>query len=449
MARVNYELVDTKSYRQLRADTVTIASADPFTGEDKVVESVIRMLRLELEPSERKSLELHGTQAADAYDLYLEGRGYLQNYDKVENLQSALTAFQGALAIDPNYALAYTGLGQTYWQKYQESKDPQWVKPAREACERGLALDGRLSSAHVCLGTIASGTGEYQKAVTEFAKAGETEPTGDDAYRGLAEAYQNLGNLAEAEKTYRRAIALRPHYWAPYNWLGVYYFHLARFADAAGMFNQVVTLVPDSFRGYSNLGAALNGEGHYAEAIAALQRSIAIRPTDSGYTNLGTGYFFLRQYDDAAAAFEQAVRLKEHDYLLWWNLGEGYYWNPAKRSQARAAYQRAVELGQERLKVNPKETGTIGIVAVCKAMLGEQISAIQYARQGLRLAPNDPEMLFDAAQVYNQLGDVNSTLQGLAKALAAGYSPTIVRDSPSFDALRSNPSFQELLRPKT
>jgi tetratricopeptide (TPR) repeat protein/TolB-like protein len=448
MARVNYELVDTKSYRQLRADTITIAATDPFTGEDRVVEGVIRMLQLELEPSERKNLELHGTRAADAYDLYLEGRGYLQDYDKVENLQSALTAFQGALGVDPNYALAYTGLGQTYWLKYQESKDPQWVQPAREACEHGLVLDRKLSSAHVCLGTIASGTGQYQKAVTEFAMAGETEPTGDDAYRGLGDAYQNLGNLAEAEKTYRRAIALRPHYWAPYHWLGVFYFHQARFADAAGMFNQVVALVPDSFRGYSNLGAALNGEGHYREALAAIQRSIAIRPTDSGYTNLGTSYFFLRQYDDAASALEQAVKLKEHDYVLWWNLGEGYYWNPAKRAQASDAYRRAAELGLERLNVNPKETATLGIVAVCKVMLGEKSSAIRYLRQGLRLAPNDPEMLFYAALVHNQLGELNLTLQSLAKALAADYSPTIVQDSPNFDPLHSNPRFQELLRPK-
>jgi Flp pilus assembly protein TadD len=99
--------------------------------------------------------------------------------------------------------------------------------------------------------------------------AGETEPTTDDAYRGLGEAYQNLGNLAEAEKTYRRAIALRPNYWAPYNWMGVFYFHEARFADAAAMFNKVTALVPDSFRGYSNLGAALNGEGRYRDAIEA------------------------------------------------------------------------------------------------------------------------------------------------------------------------------------
>ena len=76
-----------------------------------------------------------------AYDFYLQGRGYLQDYDKTENLDSAITVFQRAIALDPNYALAYAGLGETYWQKYLASKDPRWVQPARHACERALNPD--------------------------------------------------------------------------------------------------------------------------------------------------------------------------------------------------------------------------------------------------------------------------------------------------------------------
>jgi tetratricopeptide (TPR) repeat protein len=264
----------------------------------------------------------------------------------------------------------------------------------------------------------------------------------------LGEAYQNLGDLVEAEKTYRRAIALRPHYWAPYNWLGVFYFQQARFAEAVAMFNQVVALVPDSFRGYSNLGAALNGEGHYREAIDAIQHSIAIRPTDSAYTNLGNAYFFLRQYHEAVLAQQQAVKLKEADYLLWYNLGEAYFWDPGERAQAPASYRKAISLAQERLRINAKDLGALGVVAICHAMLGEKSSAMGYLRQGLHSAPSDPDMLFNAALVYNQFGEANLTLKWLAKALAAGYSPTIVRDTPNFDPLRSNFRFQELLRAK-
>ncbi len=89
----------------------------------------------------------------------------------------------------------------------------------------------------------------------------------------------------EAEKTYRRAIELRPHYWAGYSWLGRFYYHQARYAEAASMFSQVVALAPDSIRGYYDLGATYYySQGRYADAIGMLQHSIAIRPTADGYT---------------------------------------------------------------------------------------------------------------------------------------------------------------------
>jgi serine/threonine-protein kinase len=446
MTRVTCELVDTRSHRQLRADTLTIAATDPFAGEDQVVESVLRMLQLELQPAERQTLGAHGTHVADAYDLYLQGRGYLQNYDKVENLQNAITAFQRALATDPNYALAYTGLGQAYWLTYRENKQLQWLSPARDACERALGLDRRLGPAHACLGTLDSASGQYEKAVTEFGRALEAEPTNDDAYRGLAEAYERMGDLAQAEKTYQRAIDLRPHYWVGYSWMGAFYFHQSRFGDAAAMFNQVVALVPDNIRGYYNLGAALNGQGRYNEAIAAIQHSIDIQPSATAYTNLGNAHFYLRQYDDAIGAYEQAIKLKEADYVKWWNLGEGYFWSSAKRPQAPAAYRQAISLASESLQINPKDSDALGVLAICHAMVGEKAAALKYLREGLRLAPRDSEMLFKAALVYNQFGDTSEALKWLGSALGAGYSPTIARDTASFDRLRSSTQFQALLQ---
>jgi len=448
MSRVTYELVDTKTRRQLHADTITIAAANPFAGEDQVTESVLQMLELELQPVERQNLAKHETQVADAYDLYLQGRGYLEDYDKVENLQNAITAFQRALETDPTYALAYTGLGEAYWQRYRESQEVQWVKPAQEACTRALALDTRLAPAHVCMGMVASGTGQYQKAVTEFGRALELEPTRDDAYRGLAEAYKHLGDLPQAEATYRRAIELRPHYWAGYSWLGAFYYENDRFSDAEAMFNQVIALVPESIRGYYNLGATLNSEGRYHEAIPLLQRSIAIRPTSNAYTNLGNSYFYLRQYEEAVRAYEQATMLKQGDYLLWWNLGEGYFRNPRTQTEASRAYHTAISLALDRLTVNPKDSAAIGVLAICYAMVGEQRSATKYLKQGLQLDPSDGEMRFMAALVYNQLGNVNEALTWLEKAVSLGYSRTIIRDTPNFDPLRSNPRFQELLQAK-
>ncbi len=444
--RVNYSLVDTRSHRQLAADSITAAVGDPFAVQDQVVNGALRMLDVVARPPELQSLDAHGTQVPAAYNSYLQGRGYLQNYDKAENLDSAIAAFERALSLDSNYALAYAGLGQAHWEKYQVGHDAESVGAARQACQRALTLNEQLAAAHVCMGQLDSGTGEYEKAVKEFERALAIEPTNDDAYRSLADAYESLGQPAKAEETCQRAIDLRPQYWAGYNWLGTFYYRDARYADAASMFSQVVALAPNSFRGYSNLGAVYYYQGRYADAIAMLQHSIAIRPSADAYSNLGNAQFYLRQYDASVTAYEKAVQLNQNNYILWWNLADGYYWDPATRTQADQAYRKTISLAHEALRINPRDASALGVVAYCHAMLGEKKPALDYLQQGLKLAPQDSEMRFKAALIYNQFGDTAQTLAWLSKALAGGFSATIVRDTPNFDLLRSNPRFEALFK---
>jgi serine/threonine-protein kinase len=446
LVRVNYSLVDTRSHRQLAADSITAAMGDPFAVQDQVVNGALRMLDVVARPPEIQSLDAHGTQVPAAYNSYLQGRGYLQNYDKPENLNSAVAAFQKAVTLDPNYALAYAGLGQAHWEKYQAGHDPKLVDSARQACQHALALNEQLAAAHVCMGRLESGTGEYEKAVKEFERALAIEPTNDDAYRSLADTYESLGQPAKAEETCRRAIDLRPQYWAGYNWLGTFYYRDARYADAASMFSQVVALAPDSFRGYSNLGTVYYYQGRYADAIAMLQHSIAIRPSAEAFSNLASAHFYLRQYDAAVTAYEKAVQLSQNNYIPWWNLADGYYWDPGKRAQADQAYRKTISLAREALRVNPRDAYALGVVAYCHAMLGERKPALDYLQEGLKLAPQDSEMRFKAALIYNQFGDTAQTLAWLSKALAGGFSATIVRDTPNFDILRSNPRFEALFK---
>ena len=443
--RINYSLVDTRTHRQVKADSITATVSDPFALQDQVVNGALRMLEVVAQPPELASLETHGTKVPDAYDFYLQGRGYLQDYDKPENLDSAVSVLERAIALDPSYSLAYAGLGQAYWQKYVASKDQRWIDAARQACERGLNSDAQLAAAHVCLGQLDSETGEYEKAVGEFTQAVQSDPTSDDAYRGLALAYERLGKTEDAERTFRRAIEIRPQYWAGYNYLGVFYYRQARYPGAVSMFSQVVALAPDSMRGYSNLGMAYYYEGRYAEAIEAVRKSIAIRPTQGAYTNLGSAYFYLRRYDEATKAFEEAVRLSPKDYILWWNLADGYYWAPGRRAQATEAYQHATSFAREALRINPRNFDALGVLAYCSAMLGEQQQALYYLHEGLRATPDDSETRFKAALIYTQFGDATQGIEWLKKALNAGFSPTIVRDTPNLDALRPDPRFQELI----
>lgn len=446
LLRINYDLVDPRTHRQLRGESFDLPASNPFVVQDRVVNGAVQMLELEVPPAERQVLDSHGTQIPAAETLYLQGRGYLQNYDRPENNDSAIQVFQQALKLDPNYALAYAGLGDAYWKKYADDKDPRWVQSSRESCEKAVSLDPNLAAAHECLGTLYSGRGQYDDAVTEFGSALKTEPTNDDAIRGLARTYEHLGKLSEAEKTYQRAIDLRPQYWAGYNWLGAFYANHTRYGDAAKMFSKVISLAPDSFRGYYNLAAVNVALGQYAEAIANLNHSISIRPSSTAYTNLGMAYFCLRRFDEAAQSFEQAVKLNDKFYDGWWDLGDAYSFVPAKSGLAKGAYAKCVSLANEAVNVDAKDFLAFSTRGICQAMLGDRAAAFADLLRADTIAPGDPEVSFDTAVVYNHFGETDQALQWLGKAVSAGYSPSIARDYPFFDKMRSDPRFQKIFK---
>jgi tetratricopeptide (TPR) repeat protein/TolB-like protein len=443
--RVVYSLVDTASRQQLRAETVTADASDPFLVEDKTVEGLLRMLEVETKDEERESLAARGTTVRGAYELYLRGRGLLEKED-AESVEAAIDLFNRALALDSKYAPGYAGLGESFWRKYEFSKQRDWVSGARQACDRAVALDPKLAAGHLCLGTLANGTGKYQQAVSEFQNALRDEPTSDAAYLGLAQAYQRLNRLSEAEETYKQAIRLRPHYWAGYRWLGELYINEARYSEAAEQFEEAIAIAPENARAITRLGVIYLYLGRYPDAIAAFQKAIVVRPTVQAYSNLGTAYLNLRHFDKAIPAFEQAVLLDSLNYIPVSNLARAYYWSGSQRHRAPAVYQRAIELAQEQLKVNPNDGDAHILLAQDFAMLGDHRRAFAHLKRGLALRPNDPEFLMIAAVVHNQLGDKKSALDWLQRAVTRGYSPAEIRNAVELENLHRNQKFEQLVR---
>lgn len=440
--RVVYQLVDAQDQRVLRADTITADASDPFALEDRVVGSGIRSLNLELDQQEKAALASRGTSQPMAYDFYLRGRGYLQEYQKPESIESAIAVFQHALERDPNFALAYAGLGEGYWRKYELTHQPDWVARALETCQRAAGTrEGRT-----CLGIVYNGTGKYEEASAEFQRALEADKTDQNAYRGLASAYEHLGKMVEAELAYRDAIKVRPEYWGGYNWLGAFLFQRARYDEAAQMFTEVVHLAPDNVRGYSNLCGTYIMAGRYAEALPACQHSVNITPTQDAYLNLGTTYFYQHRFPEAAHAYEQAIKLDDHQSSCWANLGDAYYWDAGQRQEAAAAYKKAIGLAEDALRVNPRDAIGLSYLALYHAMLSEKEPAWTYLRRALALDSHTPEIRLNAALVANQLGDEKRAIFSLRAALESGLSPNLIRNHPGFDNLRPAKPFQQLLQ---
>ena len=443
--RVNFALVDVKTHEQLRGGTITEDDANPFALQDSVWESVAQSLELELEPQEKQTLEAHGTNEPAAYDFYLQGRGYLQDFGKIEDVESAITVFQRAIDKDPKFAAGYAGLGEAKWRKFELTHDTRMTAEAKRACEQAVKHDDALSQAHVCLGMVDEGTGQYTQAVTEFQRAAQLEPTLDSAQAGLGKAYESLNRPEEAERAYKAAISLLPNYWESYNRLGNFYLNHGRYDDASAMYTQVIQLAPDSFIGYNNLGIARLQQGHYGDAISPLQRSIEIRKTADATSNLSTAYFQTKRYEEAARLAKDAVDLDPNDYQLWGNLGDAYYWAPGQRANAPAAYEKAIQLGERVKKVNPHDANMLSYLAQYKAMVGRQVEARRDLAEALHLAPQTPEIWYYAAMVYTQQGETKEAVNALKKAVELGYSKMTIRDTPNFAVLGANPEFGALL----
>ncbi len=447
--RVSYSLVDTVTRRQLHADTVTVDDVSgPLSLEDRLVESIVSMLGIEMRLNDRTILRTRGTVQPAAYDYYLRGRGFLQDYQKPENLAGAIDAFRRALELDERYALASAGLGEAYWHQYERERNPKSVEQALVKCQQAVAQASTLANGHICLGVVYNGTGQYENAVDQFQQALSADSTNDDAFRGLASAYEKLNRLSEAEQTYQKAVRLRPQYWAGYAWLGGFYFHQARYDDAARMYTEWIALAPDSFQGYNNLGTMYLLQGRYGEAIPQLRRSVDISPTMDAYSNLATAYFYQGSFADAARSYQEAVRVGEDDsevYSVWGNLAEAYYWDPGERDRAAETYRRAINLATERLRINPRDARTLSGLALYHAMLQEKSQASSYLQRAVPLAPNDPELQVELAKIKVQFGQYSAAVAALEKARKLGVSAYVVRDDPAFHPLASDVLFQKLV----
>jgi tetratricopeptide (TPR) repeat protein len=444
--RIAYRLLDTATSRELRTASFDVPSSDPSSLQGRLLEAALEMLAVNVAASERESLLTRDTGVAGANALYLEGRGYLQYYEKPENVEGAIDAFTRALELDPKYARARAGLGEAYWRKYSDTKQLQWSENAQTNCGNALVLNPELAEAHVCLGRLHDGRGRYESAVVEFERALQIEPTNDDAYAGLGHAQEMLGRMDRAEETYQRAVDLRPRYWVNHNRLGHFYYNAGRYDDAAQLFLQVVALTPDGFRGYSNLGGAYIQLARYNDAIAALERSRSIRATPSNTSNLGTAYFNSGRFAEAARAFEQAVKLVDTNSELWGNLGDAYHWAPGERPRASDAYRRAISLGRAQRTVNPRDATLLVKLGHYHAMLGERQDALDLVERALKIAPSDGFVLFKSAVTFNNLGVTDRSLDLLEKARKSGYSVTVIRDTPDFNDLWRYQRFQNLVR---
>jgi serine/threonine-protein kinase len=443
--RLTLNLIDAGQLVQVASRTIEFSGGLDRASEAAVVGVTTSLLDLELAPDARVALTAGGTAAPEAYAHFVRGRGYLQRFDRgVENIDRAIESLTRAVAADPHYALALASLGEAYWRKYELDRQSRWIDLAVERCEAALTVDNRLAPVHVTLAMVARGRGRYEESLVYAQRAVELDPASGDGYRELARAFDALNRPADAEATYRKALAARPDDWMAYNALGTFLLSKGRLADAESAYRRVMDLTPDNTRAYNNLGATYFKMGRRADAAAMWERSVSLRPTYSAESNLGTYYFSEQRYTDAARAFERAVELSPNDPDVWRNLGAARFWAPGERARSAEAYEKAVQLGEEARRVNPRRPSLLAALADAYSMLGRRDEARESAVAVERLGSTDPVDLFNVASAYEQIGDRTLALGWLDKAMKAGFAREAIEASPGLAELRRDNRYGHL-----
>jgi len=446
-ARINLSLVDAKTEKQLRTETITAPVNDLFSLQDQVVLSASRMLELQLSANNASSLTAHGTTVLTAYDFYVQGIGYLQRYERPENVETSINLFRRAIKEDPSYAQAQAALAQAYWYKYSATKDTQWAEAAKTAVRAARDLNSQLPEVQLAIADFNLRTGAYAEAVSGFQHAIDLDQRNVNAYLGLGGAYSSLGKTAEAEQTFRHAIDISPQCWSCYNLLGAFLYKHARFGEAAQAWQKVTELTPDNVWGYMNVGATYLYIGQFGKADEYLRRALQLAPNNPDlYSNAGTASFFLGHFEEDVAYCKKALELMPQKYDYWGNLADGYRMIPGQSGNAAAAYQKAIHLAEMELKINPLDADLLSSLAMYYARTNDPVRARSYLERALKEKPDDIEVLRIASLVYLEVGNRPEAMHWLQKAVAAGYPREELIANPELNGLHSDPQFDRLAK---
>ncbi|MGE0862431.1 MAG: winged helix-turn-helix domain-containing protein [Vicinamibacterales bacterium] len=305
-AKVIVKVVDVASGATRWQDVFDRPFSDLFDLQEAVsagvATSLVRRLAVERSwgtPTRRPSNDA-------AYRAYLDGKAFMQGNVDLD-VSGAIVSFQRAVALDPNFAPAWTGLARAYRSRgYSLGGNPHEFKDlAREAVRRALAIDPDLPEAHTVLGILHfSYDWDWDAALRELRRAVELAPRSHDAQGWLGYALYTLGNYEEGLATLQRAAVLNPM--EPKTQIAEALWFMGRIDEALGMLEETTRLHPMHERSHWLRVFILDQAGRFAEAVTA-RRAAANAIGDTAYLN---------ELDESVkggprAVLEQDLRLRQ------------------------------------------------------------------------------------------------------------------------------------------
>ncbi|MCI0389894.1 MAG: protein kinase [Acidobacteria bacterium] len=272
MIRITARLLKVSDGSSLWAGKFDDFYTNVFALQDSISEKMTEALAMQLTGVERQVMAKRYTENTEAYQLYLQGR-YYENKGSPDSLQKAVGYYLAATEKDPEYALAFADLANTYFSLGEYSNRRGMREKARAAVDKALSLDTNLSEGHKVKGELLLlSNWDWAGAERAIKHALELNPGNIDAHLEYASMLSALGRHEEAIREMELARQSDPIS----TYILLIYVHVLREArrydQAEILARKVIEMEPNVVRGYRHLALVYNAQGKFSEAIAELKK---------------------------------------------------------------------------------------------------------------------------------------------------------------------------------
>ena len=316
--RVSVQLINATSDAHLWAEIYDRKLTDIFAVESDIAKTIAETLRAKLTGSEEQMMSMKPTENTQAYELYLKGR-FFWNKRTGADLRKAIEYFNQAIAKDPNYALAYAGLADSYLllSAFGAASPSDSLPQAKAAAKRALEIDDTSAEAHTSLGQIllfydfdfAGSTREFKRAITlnpNYATAHHWYGSGPPTC--LGEFDRGIAELKRAQQLDPLSLIINAD-------LGGAFVAARRYDEAITQLRKTIEMDPRFYFAHWNLGEALELKGQLPEAIAEYKKAAELDEDPFVLALVGQADAKLGQRDEAIKILSQLERLATKRYV--------------------------------------------------------------------------------------------------------------------------------------
>ncbi|MGB6865717.1 MAG: protein kinase [Candidatus Aminicenantaceae bacterium] len=275
--RITAQLINVADETFLWSEQYNRELNDVFAIQDAITLEIVDKLRIKLMGGEKANLGKHHTENLEAYNLYLMGR-HFWNKRTEEGFRKAIECFKQAIELDPNYALSYAGLSDSYGiaASYGYLPTNEAYSKAKNAVTRALKLDDTLSEAHTSMAIINVMDWDWKGAEEAFQRAIKLNANYATAHHWYSYVLSNMGRHEEAIKEAKIAQEIDPLSPIMSRGLGGVYLFARQYEKAIEELNKTIEFDPESFFGHLWLSYAYLQSKMYRESIDVLKEFVSL-----------------------------------------------------------------------------------------------------------------------------------------------------------------------------